>query len=309
MVTSERFPETHWRDQDLPLVLQALERLGAAVDVVAWDAESAVRWAAYDTLVMQSPWSMWTRLADFRAWVAARVVEGAHLLNPAGVLSLGMTKQYLGQLAGLGVATVPTVFVRGHDDRLRQRLAAVFPDSAARRSIVVKPESSGGALGAREFSFSEIDAAVAQVRAFGAAGVGALVQPYMNAIDTHRELGVIVTGGEISHAITKAAILRPNDDHHAFHPDARPYGELTAARRAVVMNAYRRVVEILPRETPEPLSIRLDFVLDPSTESELLLLEAETVAPVRFFPLFPAECQAYARQIVDRTAARRTVAR
>jgi hypothetical protein len=53
--------------------------------------------------------------------------------------------------------------------------------------------------------------------------MGALIQPYMNSIDVHRELDVIMTNGEISHAITKAAILRPGELQHAFHPDAQPH--------------------------------------------------------------------------------------
>jgi hypothetical protein len=309
MVTSERFPESHWQDQDTPQVVRQLKRSGARVDVVAWDSAPSIRWKEYDTLVLQSPWSMWSRLAAFQVWLDERVAEGAHLLNPAGVVSLGMNKRYLTQLAARGVATVPTVVIedaRACDDaELRGRLTDLASLVTAPRAVVVKPVSSGGALGAREFTLGNHVGAAKYIRQLADAGMGALIQPYMNSIDVHRELDVIMTNGEISHAITKAAILRPGELHHAFHPDARPHGELTSVSRAVVLNAYQRILEILPPGTPPPLSIRLDFVLDPDTDPELLLLEVETVAPVKFFPMFPEACEDYARQVIHRTKARR----
>jgi hypothetical protein len=232
------------------------------------------------------------------------------VLNPAGVVVVGLAKRYLARLAGLGVPIVPTIFVEDAGawtaERLRDELSAVFPEAASpRRSIVVKPVSSGGSLGAREFSVDELGKAEAYVRGLNGTGMAALVQPYVHAIDTHRELGVIVIGGEVSHAITKAAILRPGDRHHAFHPDPRPYSRLTGPQRTAVSRAYDSLVSILPAGTPAPLSVRLDFVLDPEAEAGLLLLEIESVAPVKFFSLFPAACEEYAKLIVERTEAHR----
>jgi hypothetical protein len=309
LVTSDRFPENEWRDDDSPEVARRLERRGVVAHIIPWDGGKPMPWHRYDALVLQSPWSMWRKLAEFRGWLGERVGEGAHVLNPAGVVSAGLGKRYLARLAGLGVQIVPTVFVEDAGawtaDRLRGELSAVFPDAASpRRSIVVKPESSGGALGAREFSVDEVGRAGAYVRSLNGTGMTALVQPYVHAIDTHRELGVITMGDDISHAITKAAILRPDGGRHAFHPDPRPYSELTGPRLAAVSRAYDSFVGMLPAGTPAPLSVRLDFVLDPGADAGLLLLEIEAVAPVKFFSLFPAACEAYAKLIVDRTEAR-----
>ena len=310
LVTSERFPESHWTDDDSPEVARRLERRGAVADIVAWDTAEPVPWHCYDALVLQSPWSMWRKLAEFRGWLGERVREGAHLLNPAGVVSAGLSKRYLAPLAAQGVQVVPTVFVADAGaqpaDRLRDELSAVFPGAASpRRSIVVKPVSSGGALGAREFTVDEVDGAGAYVRGLNETGTAALVQPYVHAIDVHRELGVVTLGGGISHAITKAAILRPGDRHRAFHPDPRPFPELTGPKRAAVSAAYDAFVGVLPAGTPEPLSVRLDFVLDPEAEAGLLLLEIEAVAPVKFFSLFPAACEEYAKLIMNRIETRR----
>lgn len=47
----------------------------------------------------------------------------------------------------------------------------------------------------------------------------------------------------------------------------------------------RAFLDLRPARGCAPLSVRLDFLIDPATDPGLLLLEVEAVAPVRFFPL------------------------
>jgi hypothetical protein len=307
LVTSQKFPRDYWTDRDTPMVAQALKELGVHAETVAWD-DSHIVWDRHDVIVLQSPWSMWEQLGAFDTWLQARVSEGATLLNPAGVLTAGFDKRYLGRLAAAGLPVVPTRFIehtsRWRPNELRDDLMSVSPAlSEQRRTIVVKPVSSGGSLGIGEFAIHEVDAASQHVLRMHRAGMSAIVQPYVAAIDAHRELGVITLGGQISHAITKRAILRPGDQYRAFHPDAQPYFGLTDAQREIVLATYRSFLSILPKDSPEPLSVRLDFVLDPESGTGLLLLEIESVAPVRFFSLFPDESVSYATEIVARARA------
>jgi hypothetical protein len=203
---------------------------------------------------------------------------------------------------------VPSTIIDDAGDRspthLRDELLASFPAaSSPRRTAVVKPLAAGGSLGAREFAIGAVDDMAAYVRAMNGAGVAAMVQPYLHAIDVHRELGVLTLDDDISHAITKAPILRPDDEHRAFHPDPRPYESLSDAQRTVIRRTYDAMLGLLPAGAPRPLSVRLDFVIDPGAESGLVLLEIEMVAPVKFFALFPRQCERYARSIADRTEA------
>lgn len=308
LVTSRKFPQSDWRDVDLPFVVDGLVRRGALVDTVAWDEGASL--GGYDAVVLTSPWSMWHQLPPFARWLDARVDEGVNLLNPADVVRLGSDKRYLLALAAAGVPVVPTTLIEGLENsgemcgvgarELEASLRDALPPAGSpRRTIVVKPLAGGGAMGTGEFASHELDEAAAHVRRFLAAGTPALVQPYLAAIDRHRELGVVTLNGEISHAVTKAAIIRPHQADRAFHPDPRPY-HLTDSQREVVDLSYRALLTLLPDSAPAPLSVRLDFVVDPDSPAGLVLLEIEMVAPVRFFAQVPGACDRYVAAILAR---------
>lgn len=294
LVTSRAFPRPEWRDLDTPVLAAELTGRGAEVDVVTWDGAGRVAWSSYDAVVLQSPWSMWTSLAEFAAWLRAREDDGTRLLNPPDAVVLGSDKRYLPRLAAAGVPVVPTALIEEPDPE--QLLALFPPPEAPRPTLVVKPVAAGGALGAREFTVGEMPALMRRLRELGTA----IVQPYQPAIDAHRELGVVTLDGIISHAVTKASLLRPGRPVGEPHPDPQPYSGLTAQQERVVHQSYAAVRKLLINE---PLSLRLDFVVDPASPSGLLLLEVEMVAPVKFFPHFPAECANLAEAIIARAAA------
>ncbi|BCJ52526.1 hypothetical protein Asp14428_40010 [Actinoplanes sp. NBRC 14428] len=294
LVTSRGFPDPLWRDADSPLVARELRDRGATPEIVNWDGGERVEWAGYDAVVLQSPWSMWNNLSAFDEWLWARELDGTRLLNPLDAIALGSNKRYLSRLGDAGVPIVPTTLVERPDpDALRDLFRTV---DAARPTVVAKPIAAGGTLGAREFTVEQVPALAAYLRELGTA----IVQPYVTAIDTHRELGVVTLDGAISHAVTKAAILRPGDQARAFHPDPQPYPGLTAQQERVIRQSYHELRNLLSNE---PLSVRLDFIIDPASPSGLLLLEVEMVAPVKFFPLFPAQCAHYAEAIIARASA------
>jgi hypothetical protein len=306
LVTSRAFPHPSWRDHDTPVLAAELTARGATVEVLTWEDDltstgpgaarppvtSSAGWAAHDAVVLQSPWSMWQRPADFAAWLHAREADGTRLFNTPDVVALGSDKRYLPRLAAAGVPIVPTAVSPGRD-QLQDLFTRTDP---ARPTLVVKPIASGGALGIREFSAAELPALIDRVRELGEA----LVQPYQVALDTHRELGVVVLDGTVSHAVTKAPLLRPGQPVTEPHPDPQPFLGLTAQHDRVIRQTYAAIRKLLINE---PLSIRLDFVLDPASPSGLLLLEAEMVAPVKFLPLFPAQCANIAEAILARAAA------
>ncbi|MGX6600885.1 ATP-grasp domain-containing protein [Micromonosporaceae bacterium Da 78-11] len=300
LVTSERLPEDHWRDIDAGPLTAGLARLGVQVEQKPWDSADD-DWTSYDVLVMQSPWSMWLRMDDFRSWLAARDGQGCRMLNPADVVRLGSDKRYLHGLAEAGVTTVPTSLFEqtATADDLRRGILAAFPPAVAhRRTVVVKPVSSGGALGIREFPVDRVDAAVEHAQALIGTGSAAIVQPYVEAIDRYRELAVVVLNGRISHAITKAAILRPGEARRAFHPDPRPY-DLTPGQATVVLRAYQAFLGLRVPGKPAVFAVRLDFLIDPGVAPGLSLLEVEAVAPVKFLPMFPHRVPDFAAAIVE----------
>ena len=122
-------------------------------------------------------------------------------------------------------------------DALRLLLRAVFAAAdASRPTVVAKPIASGGTLGAREFTADELSALVAYLHELGPA----LVQPYVTAIDAHRELGVVTLDGtDVTTATTggvgggerEGLAVRAGRAAAECRADAgSPAGEDTAAR-------------------------------------------------------------------------------
>ncbi|MEU8236396.1 hypothetical protein AB0C12_42965 [Actinoplanes sp. NPDC048967] len=295
LVTSERMPRAHWYDGDSGLLAAELKRAGITTSMLAWDSNNPVDWSVYDTLVLQSPWSMWQKRRQFDRWLVDCEERGQRLLNPPDIVRIGSDKRYLSKLSAAGVATVPTTILEV--EHLPQQIEQAFPAQASvRGTVVVKPLSSGGAMGTCEFGRDRIDDAVAHAQRLIAAGSGALVQPYIEAIDEHRELGVLTLAGEISHAITKRAIITPGNEERAFHPDPRPH-ILTARQRDTASKAYEAFLAQRKPNAPPPFSVRMDFIIDPESDPGLLLLEVEAVAPVRFFGLHMSRVPAFARTI------------
>jgi hypothetical protein len=302
LVTSEAFPGADWADRDTPLLAARLAGLGHRTRTVSWDGPAAVDWAAFDVVVLQSPWSMWRRLPAFARWLDGVRAAGPRLANPYDVIRRGMSKDYLLALAP-AVPVVPTVRTSGG----RLPPGALDELAATRREIggedpptfVVKPVASGGALDARRLRApAEVERHVADL---AAAGSDACVQPYIATIDTLGEIGAVVIGGEFSHAIVKDAILR-SGSAEGFHPNPRPATALSPTDREQIMAAYRAYAATVDEP---PASVRLDFLRAPA-DGHLLLLEIESVAPVRFFPLFPAATEAYALLLSSYAEPRRT---
>jgi hypothetical protein len=294
LVTSESFPRPDWIDSDSPALKALLESSGHTAAMVPWEG-SGQDWDAFDVLTLQSPWSMWTRLGEFRSWLDSMHRRGARIANPYSVVRQGMSKDYLQRL-GSAVDVVPTYELPTEStattELVEELLSSAGRDYGA-EALVVKPKSSGGAIGARRLTTArDVTMYIEEMRG---SGTEVCLQPYVSTIDTLGEIGVVIIGGQLSHAIIKDAILRPGSGVSSFHPNARPAPELSPADRRRVLAAYDAY-----NATMEdwPLSVRLDFLRNPA-DGRLLLLEIESVAPVRFFSLHPDATAAYARVLTE----------
>lgn len=291
LVTSAKFPEAHWVDRDAFPIKERLVQLGCRVDLPAWD-DSSVNWSDYDILVLQSPWSGWQKLSEFTEWLDFIEGVGIATFNPINLLRAGLDKIYLLKMAESGIQTVPTKYLPASLPQsslhLRSQLQSVLDlASSSRRSIVIKPASSGGSLETIEYERRQLDTAIEHIQRLHEQNMSILIQPYISSIDRSRELGVVTIGKTISHVISKAAILKPNTTHREFHPDARLYIDLSTHQRDQILQAHRKFYEISKTDIDAPASIRLDFLFDPIRPDNLLLLEIESVAPVKFLTLFP----------------------
>jgi glutathione synthase/RimK-type ligase-like ATP-grasp enzyme len=181
-------------DEDGPPLLAALDRAGADGSPVVWDDES-VDWSAYDAVVVRSTWDYVARRDQFLAW-AGHVDTVSRLVNPPDVLRWNTDKTYLAGLAAAGVPVVPTTWLRPGDD-------VSLPDG----QYVVKPAVSAGSRDTNRYGAGHDELARPHVDELLAAGRTVMVQPYLDAIDSHGETALLFFAGRFSHAIRKGPML------------------------------------------------------------------------------------------------------
>ena len=168
---------------------------GASVDHLAWESEDA-DWSPYDAVIIRSTWDYAYRRDEFVAW-ADRVGERLH--NSPDVIRWNSDKRYLGDLAEAGFATVPTTYVEPGDE---------LPGLEG--EVVVKPNVSGGARDTGRFSPATHSDAHKLIAAIQEQGKAAMVQPYVESVDSAGETAVVCFDGEPAYALRKGAVLKPS---------------------------------------------------------------------------------------------------
>jgi glutathione synthase/RimK-type ligase-like ATP-grasp enzyme len=176
-------------DPDQAPLAAALASAGVEAALVAWD-DPAADWDAAVPTVLRSTWNYARHLGAFLAWLE-RASAAAALWNPLEVVRENLRKRYLLALAARGVAVVPTTLVERGE-------RAALPEVR----FVLKPEVGAGSLDARVFDPGDPEAAL-HLAALTARGA-ALVQPYLDSVETHGERSLVWIDGELTHAIRKS---------------------------------------------------------------------------------------------------------
>jgi hypothetical protein len=192
LVTCRSIPEP---DVDAEPLLDELARRGVRAAWCAWD-DPAIDFGAYRLAVVRSTWNYYLAPSDFARWID-EVSQKTRLENPARVLRWNMDKAYLGELAEMGLRTVPTVYVEqgGTAD-----LPAIM-DARGWSRVVMKPRVSAGSFETyvctRQEATSEVLTRHASLRPM-------MVQPYMASVESYGERSMVFLGGALSHAVRKS---------------------------------------------------------------------------------------------------------
>ncbi|MEQ1513701.1 MAG: hypothetical protein ABL934_13620 [Lysobacteraceae bacterium] len=281
-------------DQDMPLLIDACEGLGLRAEVRAWD-DFTVSWARYDAVVLRSAWDYHARLPEFLRW-CERVDRVARLLNPLPTVRWNTDKHYLADLEAAGIPVVPTRFVEPDADPLPalQAFLGEFPDAA---EYVVKPAVSVGSRDTQRYRRKQEFAAANHIGGLLDTGRSAMVQPYLDAVDTDGETALLYFDGRFSHALRKAALLRPNEPplDHLRLPNA------IAAREpdADELQVAEAVLDVLrARGDGQPLYARIDLIRD--SRGQPRLLELELTEPSLFLTSVPAAAERFV-EVLQRT--------
>ncbi len=243
-------------DPDGPFLLDALHDAGLKGELTVWD-DPSVNWSVYDLVVIRSTWDYWSRRAEFLAW--AKSIK--HLVNPYPVIEYSTDKHYLADLEKHGVKIIPSHFC---DIGKKPR----FFD----HDFVVKPCVAAGSRDAERYRADQHEEARHHVEALHAKGLDAVLQPYVESVDTEGERAIIFIDGKFSHAMRKGAMLNVTalDRNNLYREEQIRLGE--TERDAVAFAEH--VLEV--KSYSHLLYARVDLV---RLGNEWAIMELELVEP------------------------------
>ncbi len=247
-------------DTDLPLILEHLDE----AEVAHWD-DPDVDWSRYSAAVLRSTWDYHQRLDEFLGW-AERVDTLTRLVNPLELIRWNTDKRYLIELGARGLPVVPTRLATTSEETSTLRVDGAFDGR-----VVVKPAVGAGSNGAARHS-DDPDGAEEHARALLASGP-VVVQAYIDGVDERGETGVVILGGEVSHAFRKGPILSAE---RAWADDLYVVEDISAR---TADPAEVEVAERVARMFPEAAYLRLDLL---PGDGSPLISEVEAIEPSLF---------------------------
>jgi O-ureido-D-serine cyclo-ligase len=275
LITCREMPEP---DPDRELLSELLAEHGADASWIAWEDDS-IELADFDLCVLRSTWNYHLALDEFFAWLD-RAAAVSRVVNPVPILRWNANKTYLAQLQESGVDVVPTSFLS--PDR-RGGLADVLATRGWQNDFVVKPVVSAGSHNTRRFGHADLDQAESHAARLIEDG-GALVQPYMDSVETEGERALVQIGGEWSHSVRKSRRFS-GDEEVISQPRAMTQEEQAFATRALA-------------SVDEPLLYaRVDVLRDRA--GRLCLAELELIEPSLFLLEWPPARAAFAAAILE----------
>lgn len=291
-------------DEDMPLLVAALQRAGAQVSTPCWD-DPAVDWAGCDVALLRSTWDYVDRIDEFLAW-ARGCAARTRLLNPPDVVAWNTDKHYLAHLHRAGVPVVPTRFVEPGDSAWRALDAfleggqgTVTAGAAVPfTQFVIKPSIGAGSRDTARYRVSERERARSHlVRLVETERRSAILQPYLDRVDEAGETALMYFGGEPSHAIRKGPLLRLDEGlvQGLFAPEDITVREPDPEERALAAAAYAAI------PFAAPLYARIDMIRD--AQGRPRVLELELTEPSLFFAHAAGSADRLARMLLTRCTA------
>lgn len=273
----------------MPPLLGALQAVGTDVRAVDWDDEQ-VDWRAFDLALLRSTWDASIRLREFLQW-GERVHGVTQLLNPLPVIRWNTDKHYLAALEGAGVPTVPTAFIEPGQDVMRT--LGSFLSLHHSREVVVKPAVGSGSRDAQRHLVTARTAIEEHIERLVRAGRSALIEPYLDLVDTRGETALIYFSGRFSHAIRKGPMLRPGEQ-----PTENLFAAETITARTPTpeqIHVGEQALRAIPFGTL--LYARVDLIQDAADRP--CVLELELTEPSVFLLHEAGSAERFAHAILD----------
>ncbi len=271
---------------DKPLIAH-FAQVGIEATPVIW-SDPAVKWDSFDLVVVRNTWDYTDHLSQFLAWVDSL---GSTVRNSAEVMRWNTDKTYLRDLRVAGIPVIDTQFVSAAEKTW------VVPPSV---DYVVKPTVSAGSRDTVRLSSSDpasVKSAQALIDRILAAGKSAMIQPYLDHVDTDGETALLYIGGKYSHAIRKGPLLRKDTEVERVHGLYLQEDISARTPREDQLELANRVVGFMTEKFGDALYTRIDLIdnhLDEPT-----VLEVEAVEPSIFFATEPASYPRFVRAVIS----------
>lgn len=274
---------------DVPLVT-ALTDLGVETTPCVW-TDPAIDWAAFDAVLIRTPWDYFQRYAEFMAWLDRLPIP---TINDKALLRWNSDKRYFLDLRRRGIDTVVTQLVPG------KRLGEYF-DGEMRLykqgwEVVVKPTISGGAWHTVRGVIGDPEFAPAVQRL--PVEFDYLAQNFMPEVVTEGEWSLLYFNGEFSHAVLKRPApgdFRVQAQFGGSEERLDPGPDILASAgfvlRATAACGY-----------PDHAYARVDGVV---VGGRFMLMELEMIEPHLFFAHRPEAARRFAEQLAVRLRAMR----
>lgn len=247
------------------LIVAEGKKRGIDFVIEYWDDPELPR-RGYDAAIIRTCWDYTGRADEFVAAIEAHERAGLRVFNSSAVVRWNARKTYLREL---GAAAIETVWL----DRVDGRAVAQAFDALDAAEIVIKPQIGAGSVRTirlKRNAWSEADL-------IDGPQSDAMVQPYLQSIETEGERSLFWFGGVFSHAIRKVPNkgdwLANIPGRTAFLAEAAPAGAMDAAESA---RAHA------PKDL---LYVRIDLVL--GDDGKWRVIEIEAIEPYLFLDFAP----------------------
>jgi len=282
-------------DPDTALLLRALTEAGFRASAPVWH-DPAVDWAAFDLLVIRSPWDYPERYAEFTGWLD-RTAARTRILNAPDLIRWNIDKRYLDDFRTRDVPCVPYAFCTTPAEA-ETAIAAL-----AHGRVVVKPTVSAGARDTGLFEPDDPRAAKLAAHII-TAGRTAMVQPAVEEIIAYGENALFFLDGDFAYACHKGPILAPGGGYLGgeyteviTRADPSPE-EIELGRTAVAALAGIAAGRGFAADAGRPLYARVDIASRRGADPQLI--EVELFEPSYFADVIPEAAGLFVRAVQRR---------
>lgn len=253
------------------LLIAELAKIGIEAETVSW-LNPDINWSDYGLCIVRTTW-LWHANPEKFFKFTEDLANKVTLWNSVELMRWVSNKKYLIELAKKGVAITPSLSIPAK---------SAFPlDSIVAENnwedFIVKPSTSQGARDVIRVSIHEkpnyktLEEANLIFRKI-LESQDAIIQPYLNAVETEGEISVIVIDNKITHAVRR--LPGPNSFLAIGYP-------LTKEELYPLDEEILAISQAILQKIPHPMHFgRFDFIR--GQHNKLLLSEAELIAPRLF---------------------------